>query len=209
MIVQATPREYVIAALNSYANFNLHYWLYADPDKMVRYWIGYREKAEYSIGQMAEGPERDELTMRLLEADRVVIEKRLADLREEDFVSLQRDEVPFARWWWYVDLVKSGFITPTPGYVGDLPAAVGAWFGFGIEEEEEEEEIDLSDLTIGQVWIDPGCIVCNACEEICPEVFDVQEETCIVKDDADLALVKDILDAAEACPVEVIKWKAA
>ncbi len=64
-------------------------------------------------------------------------------------------------------------------------------------------------LKIGKVWIAPGCIVCNACEEICPEVFDVQEETCVIKPEPDLELVQDIVDAAEACPVEVIKFQPA
>lgn len=210
MIVQASPREFIIAALNSYANFNLHYWHYADGEKMVGYWIGYREKAENAIEEMAEGPERAEMEARLAEADRVVLADRLADLREEDFVSLPREEVPFARWWWYIDLVKAGFMRPEPGMVGQLPQAVGDLFGFGrVAVEEEAVEVDLSDLTLGKVWIDPGCIVCNACEEICPEVFLVEEETCRVIDEADLALVKDILDAADACPVEVIKWEAA
>ncbi|MCH7494189.1 ferredoxin [bacterium] len=82
-------------------------------------------------------------------------------------------------------------------------------FGFGVVEVVEEKEIDFSDLKLKKVWIEPGCIVCNACEEICPEVFEVLEDNCIVVDDADLELVKDILDAADACPVEVIKWEAA
>ena len=32
---------------------------------------------------------------------------------------------------------------------------------------------------ITKVWIAPGCIVCDACENDCPEVFDVQEDTCL------------------------------
>ena len=77
------------------------------------------------------------------------------------------------------------------------------------EVVEEETTIDLSNLKIGKVWIAPGCIVCNACEEICPEVFDVQEETCVIKPEPDLELVQDIVAAAEACPVEVIKFQPA
>ncbi len=65
---------------------------------------------------------------------------------------------------------------------------------------------------IVKVWIAPGCIVCDACETDCPEVFDVQEETCIIKPLALKAeytkpLTPSIIIAAEGCPVEVIKFE--
>ena len=37
---------------------------------------------------------------------------------------------------------------------------------------------------IVKVWIAPGCIVCDSCENDCPEVFEVQEETCIIRPEA-------------------------
>ncbi|MDX1682397.1 MAG: Rieske 2Fe-2S domain-containing protein [Phycisphaeraceae bacterium] len=63
-----------------------------------------------------------------------------------------------------------------------------------------------------KVWIDPGCIVCDACEAECPEVFDVQEETCLIRPDAQDAeftkpLTPSIIEAAEGCPVDVIKFE--
>lgn len=63
-----------------------------------------------------------------------------------------------------------------------------------------------------KVWIAPGCIVCDACETDCPEVFDVQEETCIIRPEAKSAdftkpLTPSIFTAAEGCPVEVIKFE--
>lgn len=63
-----------------------------------------------------------------------------------------------------------------------------------------------------KVWIAPGCIVCDACETECPEVFDVQEETCVIRPPALAAnftkpLTPSIIAAAEACPVEVIKFE--
>lgn len=63
-----------------------------------------------------------------------------------------------------------------------------------------------------KVWIEPGCIVCDACETDCPEVFEVQEETCIVRPDAQSAeftksLTPSIKVAAEGCPVDVIKFE--
>jgi len=64
---------------------------------------------------------------------------------------------------------------------------------------------------IVKVWIAPGCIVCDACETDCPEVFEVQEETCIIKPEALTAdftkpLTPSIIVASEGCPVEVIKF---
>lgn len=62
-----------------------------------------------------------------------------------------------------------------------------------------------------KVWIAPGCIVCDACETDCPEVFDVQEETCVIRPEAKSPdftkpLTPSIITAAEGCPVDVIKF---
>lgn len=64
---------------------------------------------------------------------------------------------------------------------------------------------------VTKVWIAPGCIVCDSCENDCPEVFDVQEETCIIrppalKPDFLSPLTPSIQIAAEGCPVDVIKF---
>ena len=65
---------------------------------------------------------------------------------------------------------------------------------------------------ITKVWIAPGCIVCDACENDCPEVFDVTEDTCLIRPPAQSAeflkpLTPSIIVAAEGCPVEVIKYE--
>src|SRR3954463_12965102 len=65
---------------------------------------------------------------------------------------------------------------------------------------------------ITKVWIAPGCIVCDACENDCPEVFDVQEDTCLIRPPAQSAdflkpLTPSIIVAAEGCPVDVIKFE--
>ncbi|HEX3358904.1 MAG TPA: Rieske 2Fe-2S domain-containing protein [Tepidisphaeraceae bacterium] len=65
---------------------------------------------------------------------------------------------------------------------------------------------------VTKVWIAPGCIVCDSCENDCPEVFDVQEETCIIRPPAMKAdflspLTPSIQVAAEGCPVDVIKFE--
>jgi cytochrome b6-f complex iron-sulfur subunit len=63
---------------------------------------------------------------------------------------------------------------------------------------------------VTKVWIAPGCIVCDACENDCPEVFDVQEDTCLIRPPAQSPdflgpLTPSIITAMEGCPVEVIK----
>ncbi len=65
---------------------------------------------------------------------------------------------------------------------------------------------------VTKVWIEPGCIVCDACETAAPDVFEVQEDTCIVRPAALKAefnkpRTQSIIDAAEECPVDVIKFE--
>lgn len=69
-----------------------------------------------------------------------------------------------------------------------------------------------ANMSIKRVSIEEGCISCNLCEDICPEIFEVPlGEFCVVRSDAPARLVGDpeldakIQDAADSCPVEVIK----
>jgi cytochrome b6-f complex iron-sulfur subunit len=69
----------------------------------------------------------------------------------------------------------------------------------------------MADL-VTKVWIEEGCIVCDACENACPEVFEVLDETCIIRPAAMNAeftkpLTESIIEAAEECPVDVIKFE--
>ncbi len=66
---------------------------------------------------------------------------------------------------------------------------------------------------VTKVWIAPGCIVCDACETTAPTVFEVKHDdgTCIIRPaalDAEFCkpLTPDIIQAAEECPVDVIKF---
>tara|TARA_Y100000741_G_scaffold22936_1_gene16676 strand:- start:2737 stop:4704 length:1968 start_codon:yes stop_codon:yes gene_type:complete len=78
-------------------------------------------------------------------------------------------------------------------------------------------------VSIFSVYIEEGCITCDACEEVAPEVFEVTDDTCFIKPEARLdggfdrnagksalksetisGLSDEILDAADACPVDVI-----
>jgi len=67
-------------------------------------------------------------------------------------------------------------------------------------------------LLVTKVWIEEGCIVCDACENAAPDVFEVQDETCVIRPEAlDAEFNKprsqSIVDAAEECPVDVIKFE--
>ncbi len=66
--------------------------------------------------------------------------------------------------------------------------------------------------TVTKVWIEPGCIVCNACESSCPDVFHVEPDSSTVRPEAaDVEFLrprdKSIREAAAECPVEVIKFE--
>ena len=39
-------------------------------------------------------------------------------------------------------------------------------------------------MEIFSVFIDDGCITCDACEEAAPDVFEVTDDTCFIKPDA-------------------------
>jgi ferredoxin len=67
----------------------------------------------------------------------------------------------------------------------------------------------VTDTPIKKVWIEEGCISCKLCEDIAPQVFEVaDDEDCVIKPDAAAhfaTLDEDIEQAADDCPVEVIK----
>ncbi|MCC6672233.1 MAG: ferredoxin [Planctomycetes bacterium] len=64
-------------------------------------------------------------------------------------------------------------------------------------------------MTIKKVWIEEGCISCNLCQDLVPEVFLVKDgEVCVIRPDATSAFAArdaEIRQAAQDCPVEVIK----
>lgn len=61
---------------------------------------------------------------------------------------------------------------------------------------------------IGSVRIEPGCIVCGACEVQCAEVFDVKADGCVVRSKRFEGLEHRIREAAAVCPVQVIGFSA-
>lgn len=72
-----------------------------------------------------------------------------------------------------------------------------------------EAKVAAANYLMAKVWIEPGCIVCDACEAIAPLVFEVTDSTCVIRPGAPLDDGLKIQEAAEACPVEVIKFTKA
>jgi len=67
-------------------------------------------------------------------------------------------------------------------------------------------------MSIRKVWIVEGCISCNLCQDLVPEVFEVPPgATSQVKKGTEkllkgeAALDERIQEAVDSCPVEVIK----
>lgn len=88
-------------------------------------------------------------------------------------------------------------IASNPEFAGDFAAAGGG------------DKAAVENFAVSKVWIEPGCIVCDACEGIYPEVFEVTADSCIIRPEAPLDNGILIEEAAEACPVEVIKFNKA
>ena len=66
--------------------------------------------------------------------------------------------------------------------------------------------LHINHLAIKSVWIEEDCIACGTCEGICPEVFQVTDRS-RVKEGVDFNDYEEgIKEAAESCPVSVIKY---
>ncbi|MBT3208930.1 MAG: ferredoxin [Bacteroidetes bacterium] len=61
-------------------------------------------------------------------------------------------------------------------------------------------------MAIKKVWIEDGCTSCGLCEDTSPEVFVVEDESTVLPDAKFDGNEDDIKEAAESCPVEVIKY---
>lgn len=63
-------------------------------------------------------------------------------------------------------------------------------------------------MAISKVWVEDGCTLCGLCEDTCPEVFELGDETSEVKEGVDFNEYEDLIkQAAEECPIEVIQYE--
>jgi ferredoxin len=60
-------------------------------------------------------------------------------------------------------------------------------------------------MAINKVWIIEGCISCGLCSEISPQVFEVEDIAVVIESVDYNEHESQIREAAESCPVEVIK----
>ena len=79
-------------------------------------------------------------------------------------------------------------------------------------EEELQERLSQIKHTapIASVWVEEGCLFCSNCEFWCPDVFEVIEGNCTIKNFAPEALVdnyQNVLAAVEDCPLNVLRAK--
>lgn len=61
-------------------------------------------------------------------------------------------------------------------------------------------------MAISKVWIEEGCTACGLCEEICPGVFKVEDVSTVIEGVNYNDFEDAIKEAADSCPVEVIKF---
>jgi len=61
-------------------------------------------------------------------------------------------------------------------------------------------------MAITKVWVEEGCTSCGLCEETCDAVFEIDEVSEVKKGAIFEGNENEIKEAAEGCPVEVIKF---
>jgi ferredoxin len=62
-------------------------------------------------------------------------------------------------------------------------------------------------MAIKKVWIEEGCTACGLCQDTCPEVFIVEDQARVIEGVTYNNFEAQIKEAAESCPVEVIKYE--
>ncbi len=65
-------------------------------------------------------------------------------------------------------------------------------------------------MAITKVWIEPGCVRCGLSGNTCSAVFDLRDDadSTVVKPNVDFTQYEaEIKEAAETCPVDVIKYE--
>ena len=141
---------------------------------------------------------------KLMPYKKFIQERTTAELTVEELNKQNGSSSPTKK---YYHTPKRDFIAPPiPHKNKSLKLATNPEFAADFAGASDATAADKENFSVSKVWIDPGCIVCNACEGIYPEVFEVTEDTCLIRPDAPLNDGLRIDEAAEACPVEVIKF---
>jgi ferredoxin len=61
-------------------------------------------------------------------------------------------------------------------------------------------------MSIKKVWVEEDCTSCGLCEDICPEVFKLEDIAAVIEDVNFADFEEQIKEAADSCPVGVIKY---
>lgn len=61
-------------------------------------------------------------------------------------------------------------------------------------------------MAIAKVWIEEGCTSCGVCEDICSDVFLIKDISTVIEGVNYAEYDAKIRDAADSCPVAVIKF---
>ena len=61
-------------------------------------------------------------------------------------------------------------------------------------------------MSITKVWVEEDCSSCGVCEDICPEVFLLKDIATVIEGVNYSEYDAKIREAADGCPVEVIKF---
>lgn len=61
-------------------------------------------------------------------------------------------------------------------------------------------------MNIHKVWMEEGCTSCGLCEATCPDVFGMEDIAYVIEGVNYADFSSDIEDAADSCPVEIIKF---
>lgn len=62
-------------------------------------------------------------------------------------------------------------------------------------------------MAITKVWVEDGCTSCGLCEGTAPDVFEIDDVSQVIEGVTYADYEAEIKEAAEDCPVEVIKYE--
>lgn len=62
-------------------------------------------------------------------------------------------------------------------------------------------------MAITKVWVEDGCTSCGLCEGTAPDIFEIDDVSEVIEGATFEGHEDEIIQAAEECPVEVIKYE--